>query len=103
MAVRYPGSGRTTRAPAESGSEQDPTPRWGIHWSQVVLGLLLVLGIVALVLHARDAKGDNEREAELGVLRDLGCRLIQGYLLRRPAAADEVLAELVLQRQSTGV
>ncbi len=65
VAVRYPGSGRTTRAPAESGSEQDPTPRWGIHWSQVVLGLLLVLGIVALVLHARDAKGDNEREAEL--------------------------------------
>ncbi len=68
-----------------------------------MLGLLLVLGIVALVLHARDAKGDNEREAELGVLRDLGWRLIQGYLLRRPATADEVLAELVLQRQSTGV
>jgi diguanylate cyclase (GGDEF)-like protein len=45
--------------------DDDPAPRWGIHWVQVLLGLLLVAGISALVVHARDAKGDSEREAEL--------------------------------------
>ncbi|MFM7063373.1 MAG: putative bifunctional diguanylate cyclase/phosphodiesterase [Actinomycetes bacterium] len=36
-----------------------------------------------------------ETEAELQVVRWLGCRTVQGYLLRRPGPMDEVLAECV--------
>ena len=35
-----------------------------------------------------------ETERELEVVRRLGCRVVQGYLLRRPGPATEVLAEL---------
>ena len=36
-----------------------------MHWSQVLLALVFLTGIVALVLHARDAKGDQERESQV--------------------------------------
>ena len=49
----------------QARDEDDATPRWGVHWSQVVLALIFIGAIVALVLHARDAKADQEREAEV--------------------------------------
>lgn len=33
-----------------------------------------------------------EREEQLGVLRELGCRYAQGWLVGRPMALDELLA-----------
>ncbi len=47
------------------GVEDDAAPRWGVHWSQILLALIFIGAIVALVLHARDAKADQEREAQV--------------------------------------
>ena len=65
VAVRKSSSSSPDPRNAGEVLDDDPAPRWGIHWVQVLLGLLLVAGITALVVHARDAKGDSAREAEL--------------------------------------
>ncbi len=39
-----------------------------------------------------------ETQAELDTVRSLGCRLVQGYLIRRPGDAAEVLAEIASAR-----
>ncbi len=38
-----------------------------------------------------------ERQSELDAVTALGCRYAQGYLLRRPAPADEILTEVAAQ------
>jgi diguanylate cyclase (GGDEF)-like protein len=58
--------------------------------SVLALGSRLDLGVIAEGV---------ETEHELGVLRDLGCRFIQGYLSGRPCPAPEARA---LLRQSAG-
>jgi EAL domain-containing protein (putative c-di-GMP-specific phosphodiesterase class I) len=58
---------------------------------------------VALVSHAglEIVVEGVETEAELRAVRDLGCTIVQGYLLRRPGPAAEVLAEQAAERRPT--
>ena len=41
-----------------------------------------------------------ERQVELDAVAALGCRYVQGFLLRRPAPADEILAELAARERA---